>query len=225
MSDAEYPGYKKWSFKRWAWEFLRRNRDYIAACKRIGDDEAQKAAIATQFGLKRFKPYREPHIGASGRPLFLGAAVSFLSNVEVAADRRMKVTLRDGEVLIRFNLSATINDPDSIDAQLRSAAVVIRKHQKAYLARLGRSEPKGTRAKQMWFLRSLKLLDLLDGKVAAHREPGRALRLVNEPRNAPDPKSDAEARESGKKQIEQARRLTTSGYLHLATREGKPNIA
>jgi Family of unknown function (DUF6499) len=32
---AEYEGYKDWSNRRWAWEFLRRNRSYRELCDKL----------------------------------------------------------------------------------------------------------------------------------------------------------------------------------------------
>lgn len=61
-TDIErYAGCEKWSYRRWAWAFLRRNEHFQAACKAAdasGKDE-DKAIVAAEYGLKRYKSYRE----------------------------------------------------------------------------------------------------------------------------------------------------------------------
>lgn len=34
----------KWSYRRWAWEFLRRNRKFIEACKSVVNENADEQA-------------------------------------------------------------------------------------------------------------------------------------------------------------------------------------
>ena len=33
--EKDYPNYKAWGSQRWAWEFLRRNKDFINDCKSL----------------------------------------------------------------------------------------------------------------------------------------------------------------------------------------------
>lgn len=216
---AAYTNFRKWSYRRWAWEFLRRNPRFKTACIEAGDDPVRQASVAQEFHLKRYKFYRESYSNGSGRPLFLSSAIASWSCAADEEARKLKLTLRGGEVLIRFDLSTTTSDAEAIEAQLRSAALVIRRRQKTYLSAKALPEPARSSAKAIYFLRSLRLLDLLDGKLG--REPGRALRIVNE--SAMKTMSDAEARESGRKQIQQARELSVDGYRHLANRPGSPN--
>ncbi len=50
----EYSGHEQWTFQRWAWEFLRRNSDFQAACKQAAGNPVDEQAVAEQFGLKKF---------------------------------------------------------------------------------------------------------------------------------------------------------------------------
>lgn len=53
----DYDGHDRWSYRRWAWEFLRRNDQFIGACRALEDgDEPRRDEIAKQVGLKKFKP-------------------------------------------------------------------------------------------------------------------------------------------------------------------------
>ena len=66
----KYGDYEKWSNRRWAWEFLRRNPEYIQACEEIGISVGKKVAgprygksesIARTFGRLKLKHYLEPY--------------------------------------------------------------------------------------------------------------------------------------------------------------------
>ena len=88
-TDVErYIGMEKWSYRRWAWEFLRRNEQFLAACKRANSAESndEKAKVAAEFGLKRYKPYTESFTGASGKPLFAAGSISSWSQLDIEKD-------------------------------------------------------------------------------------------------------------------------------------------
>jgi hypothetical protein len=70
-NKAEYEGYGKWSDRRWAWEFLRRNPDYRALCDEIVRTAGplQRAAFASlksrakaeKFGRIDLKNYKSSY--------------------------------------------------------------------------------------------------------------------------------------------------------------------
>lgn len=221
LTRDEYRGHEKWSYRRWAWEFLRRNQEFIRACRESRGDPERQAQVATEFGLKRFKPYTEGFT-TNKRPMFSAASVDSWSALDAEEVRVVRPRLRQGQVLVRFNLAAARDDALAIDAQLAAAQRRLKALQRRYMQAVGADEPPAHERKPMYFLRGLRLLDLLDGRVAQHREPGHALRLVNEPRDTKKPMSDAEALKEHRKQIAQARELCSQGYRHLATRAGKP---
>ena len=216
----EYAGHEKWTYRRWAWEFLRRNPEFIKACKLAKDDLAKQVEVASEFGLKRFKPHTEAYGRDRRLPVFLSAAVGTWSAVDASRKRNVSVTLREGQVLVRFNLAAGREDARAIQAQLVTAEKTIRALQRKYMQAIAAEEPAASESKPMYFVRHLRLLDLLGGKESTRRLPGRALRWVNE-----HPKtrmSNAEALDKHHKQIEQAQELCLHGYRHLATRPGTP---
>ncbi len=47
LSIDRYKGHEKWSYRRWAWEFLRRNKDFIKACEALDRKEGTEEEIAT----------------------------------------------------------------------------------------------------------------------------------------------------------------------------------
>ena len=143
-----------------------------------------------------------------------------LSNVAGVKAIRPKLLMQSGHVLVRFNLSESVDDQDAIDPQLRQAKLVIKKRQQEYMKANEIAALKGHEAKPIYFLRSLRLLDLLDGKNSLYSQTGRALRLVNG--HGEGELTEKEARAKYKQQIGQARRLASDGYRHLANREGCP---
>ena len=221
MDSAEYENFRAWKYKRWAWEFLRRNPEFKKACSAAGDDPACRAQVATEFVLKRFKRHSEGYTSGSGRPLFLSSSVSSWICDGGENSRRPRVTIKAGQVLVRFDLSVTTLDREAIEAQLRHASVIIRKRQKEYLAATGKVEPAKPSARPSYLLRYLRLLDLLDGK--PRMEPGRALSILNS--NRTSRLLPAEALETCGHQIDAARELSVHGYKHLANRTGAPQPA
>jgi len=58
--EKDYPDYKLWDSQRWAWEFLRRNTEFITDCDSIKSRNlAKQNAIAEKYGLSFFKHYSE----------------------------------------------------------------------------------------------------------------------------------------------------------------------
>jgi hypothetical protein len=95
LTRDEYRGHEKWSYRRWAWEFLRRNQEFIRACRESRGDPERQAQVATEFGLKRFKPYTEGFT-TNKRPMFSAASVdswSALDAEEVRVVRTMRLRL------------------------------------------------------------------------------------------------------------------------------------
>lgn len=223
INVQDYKGYEKWTFKRWAWEFLRRNADFARRCRTAGGDPAVQQAVADEFGLKRFKDFRESY-GQGGKPRFSDAAVATWSWMQ-DQQRVRRIPIERGQVAIRFDLSATTQDIAALDAQLRNAKSILAKRQRAYLLEIAAPEPKARRNKPMFFLQSLRLLDLMDYG-ASHGVPDAQAWMIvrhdvtlDEARGAPDPLASQEVA----KPRELAREMAATGYRHLANREGRPN--
>ena len=54
--EKDYPDYKLWDSQRWAWEFLRRNIEFISDCNSINsrNHSKQEQAIAEKYACKKF---------------------------------------------------------------------------------------------------------------------------------------------------------------------------
>lgn len=212
----EYSGYKLWTFQRWAWEFLRRNAEFRAACKRATGNPDKEKAVAEQFGLKKFVNFTKGSRKPSWSPKFRSASVDVWRWQQGA--RKPAITIRAGQALVRFDLSPCTGDVSVLKAQLEDARKRLERLQKLYLAEVNSPEPKSGNRKPIYFLNSLRLLDLLATKV----EPGRALRLVHEHPKTRAPMTDPEALDKYRKQLNLAKEMASNGYRLLANRIGAP---
>ncbi|HLO96631.1 MAG TPA: hypothetical protein VK195_20155 [Burkholderiaceae bacterium] len=223
LDVQEYDGYKKWTFKRWAWEFLRRNPEFAKQCKAAGDDPAKQQAVADEFGLKRFKHYRSAY-GHAPKPSFSDAIVTSWS-WKKDQPREPKMRISRGQVIIRFDLSATIKDVAALEAQLRNAKTLLTKRQRTYLQEIAAPEPKTQRKKPMYFLQSLRLLDLMNHGTKHKITDAQAWMIVHHSVPLHEARTDTNALASQEvaKPRELAREMAASGYRHLANRSGRPN--
>lgn len=219
----EYKGYEKWTFKRWAWEFLRRNPDFAKQCTAAGDDATAQQAVADEFGLKRFKHYKSAY-GHAPMPSFRDGAVSSWSWLQ-EHPRKAKMRISRGQVVIRFDLSATTKDVAALEAQLRNAKSLLMKRQRTYLQEIGAPEPKAHRNKPMFFLQSLRLLDLMNYGAKHKVTDAQAWMIVNSglALHEARTRTDALTSQEVAKPRALAREMAASGYRHLANRSGSPN--
>ncbi|MBS3913961.1 MAG: hypothetical protein KG003_05645 [Bacteroidetes bacterium] len=210
-----YKGMEKWSYRKWAWEFLRRNNDFILACKKceVGTDD-EKQAIANQFGLLRFKDYRDPYTGSYGKPKFTSDLLTSWSNQN--GDRSSKsIELEQGMVLVRFDLNASFIDTQSLDKQLQLAKGRLKKRLKEYSEKLNKKTVTHHHSFKTFGI-YIRLLDLLANR-KTYAECARDI----EPIKSAD-KTKEELSENIKQRIKKAREYTTHGYRFLALHPGKP---
>lgn len=104
---------KKWSPRRWAWEFLRRNEDFRADCDTCGTAEDRKV-IAKKYGIKIYKHYSEEHklgdMSTSfmvGRPMFY----SYYADKAKKGIHKRKIFLKENQFLVKCDLSEFIEYP------------------------------------------------------------------------------------------------------------------
>lgn len=217
-----YSGIKKWTYRRWAWEFLRRNEQFIAACKDARPtSEQNRIAVAQQFGLKAFKDYREAYKGISGRPRFALGSIKSWSHMPDSKDsRRVAITLMPGQVLIRFDVGSAARDSNVLAKQIRLANIRLEKRLAKQRDMLNKIEKEGAH-KSGLFGQFLRVLDALAaGKTplecALVISPNKARKLKNGEIEKFDIHSPI-----GKK-IARAKLYTEELYLALAVLKGRP---
>lgn len=131
-----YKNYKEWTYKRWAWEFLRRNENFQKACNAIGPNENEKRQqeIAEEFGLKKYKYYKDAY--KKGKTAKFISTVSAWKNTSTSeyTGPKLPKTLKQGEVLLRVNLKIAINDNYFINALVNDSERLLKKYLKELLS-------------------------------------------------------------------------------------------
>lgn len=217
---TRYKNIEKWSYQKWAWEFLRRNEDFISECKRIEyGTEIDKQAVAKQFELKKFKTYSESYKGGNGCPRFLLGSISSWTNLDSDPNNQNRVTTRlcHGQVLIRFDLASVISDRKALDKQLRLAEARIKKRLVAY-EKQTHKEAAVHKMKAMNFGIYIRLLDCL----SLGKTPLECAKLIF-PSKVSDGQTDHYLRQAVKAPIAAALKLADEGYIYLSILAGKPD--
>lgn len=165
---ADYDGSKTWSNRQWAWEFLRRNKEFQLRCEQIDRDDIprkERNVIVRQgVGLLEYKSFLEPFKAHGMKPTrFITADIGKWSRVSKTQQKKLSRTphiiVRPGDVLVRFNVRAIEKSRKAINAQLRDAGALLEKRSEQWLKRKKSPVGKMTRLKSD-LLRALRLLDL-----------------------------------------------------------------
>lgn len=235
---SKYEKTNKWSHKRWAWEFLKRNVDFIADCKKYkrGTNE-EKQEIAQKYGLKSFKSSSEPYAAksVSGYPKFRIGSVSGIKNIEpnlctesknyefdfgdsersssksenIYSSKKVRSSLGIGQVFIRFDLESVTMDERALKKQLTSAEVILKKWLKLY-AENRNIKLKSHRARVDLFPKYIRILDLLHAK----KTPLDCANILY-PSKVKEKCGPDEMRESVKDEINAAKDMASDGYRYL----------
>lgn len=218
-NPGRYKNLENWKYRKWAWEFLRRNTEFISECKRVeSGTDAEKLAVAKLFELKKFKMYSEKYKGASGIPQFSMGSISSWTNLDCNSeeDRQILIRISPGQVLVRFNLAPVIKDVKALDKQLRLAERRVKKRLTVY-EELIKKEAAVHKHKAMNFGMYIRLLDLMAGG----KKPLECAKLIF-PSKVSDGRTDHYLRQDIKAPIAAALKLANEGYIYLSVLEGKP---
>lgn len=217
---SRYKKLERLRYREWAWEFLRRNDEFIQACENVnGRSDSEKEAVAKKFGLKRFKSYKEPFSGRSGRPVFDDGSVSSWSNIDQGRElaRRVKIKRDFGEVVIRFKLAPAVDNDLALAAQLDTAERRLVKRLNVLRAKLNKPPPKQSRDQAELFGRYIRILDLR----ASNKTYVECAKIIFT--NSAE-FTDAELSSRVKNSIKAAKDYASQDYRRLALRKGGPKL-
>lgn len=226
--ESRYKGSEKWSYRRWAWEFLRRNTDFIAACKRVrrkgtGKDEQ---IVATDFGLQKFKPFTEGYSGISGKPVFSVGSITSWTNIdsdtpEAEPIKSIRPALLGGQVIVRFDVASAIADKQILEKQLRATRIRLENRLTKYAKKLNKEVTKKHPHRVSLFVEYLRLLD---GAAAGRTQFESALSAT--PRLAEKIKKHLTSKEEQApatcRKLRRAKEYSTELYRYLAVLKGQP---
>lgn len=229
--EGRYRKLEKLSYRMWAWKFLRRNDEFIAACKKVAAEgtEAEKKEIADRFGLKKFKPFNDAYIGHYGKPVFSAGSISYWTNCnpEVGQEeKKVRAVLKAGQVLIRFDLASAVSDPKVLETQLLAAKAKLEKCRKTYAEASHQSlATKANSHKYSVFGQFLRMLDsrangMLQIDSGLLISPKKRKRLKSQY----VPTSRSKLGSAISKKMDRAVEYTTHLYRSLAALKGRPKV-
>lgn len=220
-SDLErYKNCDKWIYRKWAWEFLRRNPKFIEACNRVRDKgDAEKQLVAEEFELVEFKDYREAYSSpVSDAPRFLLGKLTIKSNLGAGQDCKSikQIKVAEGQVGVLFDLNDVIQDANALKKQLRLVDKVLRDRLATFENVVG-IKAKSAKFKPSLFPEYIRILDCL----AAGYSQSKIAQIIL-------PEMAGIGRdaliEKIKPKIKSAKEHSNEKYQSIALLPGKPNV-
>jgi len=175
-NEEDYEGNQQWSYKQWAWEFLRRNRKFQEWCHEVENSNWSSNYLNSQarkiYGLQHYKSYAEPYCGEGFyQAKFLTSDIKSWSRVTARQQKTQSLhpllLLRSGEVIIKFSVQASLKSTKSINAQLSAAKELLLQRKDQWDKRKKESPPNPRRLRQN-LLELLRLLDVRDYNIYQH---------------------------------------------------------
>jgi hypothetical protein len=216
-NEKDYANCKKWSPKRWAWEFLRRNQSFAVESKEaLGQGENERRAVAEKYGLKRFKPAREGYRGGHGLPLFISGSIQSWINSEDVLLKFSTKKVRQNQMVILFDLEMMMTDRASLRNQLLEASRRIKNRLSELEIKLNKKAAvHAPKWHPMTF--SLRLLDLLD---VAKKKPLDCFLILDKVLSEDFKKEPVDTRNRinsmASNRIKSARQIATEDYRYIA---------
>jgi hypothetical protein len=124
---------ESWSFARFAWEFLRLNKKFKAACDKAENAESRRK-VARKYGLKHFVHYSK-EFDTKPAIRFNGIDISSWSNLSISKKKKVRPNrrLKNGEIGIYFDLNFMLKEPaKSLERQLDQARQTLSKRLQTY---------------------------------------------------------------------------------------------
>ena len=168
LSLERYKGHETWSYRRWAWEFLRRDDDFIRACAAVDTKAREEQDVAKEFHLLNFKHcnmgFKSKKSPAPSYTVQVIKKWANLKNSEANSSQiRLKAELEPGQVLLRFDLNQEFIVGGSLDAQLRVAKRALEKTLTAYVEATKKKRAPKKKPERKSFLELLRRLDAVAG--------------------------------------------------------------
>ncbi|MDH1379593.1 transcriptional regulator domain-containing protein [Comamonas aquatica] len=161
--EKDYPDYKLWNSQRWAWEFLRRNEEFISDCDLINNRNRskQEQVICDKYGLSFFKNYDDKN---APYPEFINKVIEAWEN-EDKKDKKVEINLKHGQMLILFNVDQTLATSFELSAQIKSAREALEQYRDDLIFSSSKDlmdieePPKRRSSSPIHYVRHLKVID------------------------------------------------------------------
>ena len=208
-----YPGTPDdWTFSRWAWEFLRRNKNFQADSEAVKDaSETDRRKMARKYGLAEYKHYKEAHVTPTSCLWVAEAIFKYKAATEDGTEVRF--TLQKNEVALVFDLNHIQHvGKSALEAQLYAARSVLDE----YLADFSITVP-DVRVSRRGFFELLRVYDGMEVDGATLTEVARVLKPEDFGNGDNDKETDARKRIHDLRR--RAQELVENGYRNVATRD------
>lgn len=164
LSLEQYKGYEKWSCRRWAWEFLRRDQDFIQACALVDANKRTEREVASEFLLLKFKHCNKKYrTKTTPAPRYAVNSISKWANINnpEATDSNIRCSsvLQPGQVLLKFDLNHEFLVKGSLAAQLRVAKTTLFKTLENISTERSEKPPKQMKPQREIFINVIRNLD------------------------------------------------------------------
>jgi hypothetical protein len=146
---SQYEKCERWSNVRWAWEFLRRNKEFRAACHKYRNTPENNRPqmgerIAEEFHLKRFKNYTDSWSEKKDRLLF-SRTTAWTEIPEGEDVLPINTEIRTGQFALRIDVKAMSSkrEMEFVVNSVRRQIEKLMKEQNIELPKLSRNRDTG----------------------------------------------------------------------------------
>jgi hypothetical protein len=215
LDGASYKNYRNWSYKKWAWEFLRRNHKYQVDCLKVENGtQDEKQQVANDYGLTEFKKYTHAFKGKKSRaPNFFIGVPSISKNKTDKEISKKRIEITKNQIVVRFDLQYFDMYKWSINTQLERVMGLFNKEQ------LSQRAPYAIKPDK--FIYYLRLLDCTSNTTDKPTQLKCYLNLNNITDTTKEDRHELQLKV--KDQLERALEIAEVNYLYYGALEGKPN--
>ncbi len=218
-NEVSYGPTSRWSYRRWAWEFLRRNPEYQERSENLKEAmSGHKKKLAHDFGRCNLKPFREPYGDDDASRLWLAETIDPKAGKVLGNNGVPRFELRPGYAILMVDLTqATKSGRAALTSLLRHAkellAIELDKYEKTLPQSQRTKTPKVRRDKLFIWLR---IYDAIEYWKVAEEDVIRVLYpyLFREGHESPDSGWES-ARKMFRYQLKRARQMVKQDYLTL----------
>jgi hypothetical protein len=223
MDAARYASASRWSPRRWAWEFLRRNEDFVNTSTTLIRTKAAPedlALWAKEYGLVQFKHFNQPFRSANNPPPKF--TTSFVGHKKRLTKEESSVYRRNldvGDLVVRFTLQDCLNNSYALNAKIRRVKEIAEVAIQILREESGVKEEDYRNTKTSDWLKLLRLLDAVAAGVGNLEMASAIYPAETRGKTSPD-----ELREFFKDRVRRARNHSSERYLFIATLGEKPEV-
>lgn len=218
-NKVSYGSTSDWSYRHWAWEFLRRNPEYQERSERLKDGMSNfQKKLAREFGRCNLKPFREPYGDDDASRLWLAETIDQTAGKIPGQSSVPKFELRPGYAILMVDLTQTTKAGRAALTSLLShakelLAIELDKYEKTLPQSQRTKTPKVRRDKLFIWLR---IYDAIEYSKVAEDDVIRELypHLFMGGHESPDSGWES-ARKMFRYQLKRAREMVKHDYLTL----------